>query len=111
VGTQIRIASGSTSREKSAVASNRIPPARRRDLGVADVLERALASVEPVDLRHVDVEPEHAEAGARGGQHQGQADVAHADDADHGLPLREAPRQLGRARGRRGHGRLPYSAT
>ena len=79
VGTQMRIASGSPSRPKSAVASNRPGRAPRPIRLVADVLDVALAAVERVDLGAGRCRSRAP--GSRppvSGQRQRQADVAQA---------------------------------
>src|SRR5205823_4674467 len=42
----------------------------------------AFATLEPVDLRRIDIEAQDREAACREGPGQGQADIAQADDAD-----------------------------
>jgi len=75
---------------------------RRRDLRARDVLDVALAAVEPRHIGRVDVEAEHGEAGPRGGQRQRQPDIAQPDDANPRLPRLKPRQKRANTRGRRG---------
>ena len=55
---------------------------RRLDRRIGNMLDLALAGVELADPLGVNVEADHRETGLDGGQRQGNADIAEADDAD-----------------------------
>ncbi|MNT45939.1 hypothetical protein D3C72_1825550 [compost metagenome] len=52
-----------------------------------NMLDIALAGIELANLVLVDVDTQHAEPDRTVAQHQGQPDIAQADDADNGLPV------------------------
>ena len=81
VGTQMMMASGSSSRSKSTVASNPAL-AHLADRSVGDVPDVALAALEPGDLGRVDVEAQDRDPAVAEGPGQRQADIAQADDPD-----------------------------
>jgi hypothetical protein len=64
------------------------------DVGGLDVVDIAFPAVQALDLGAVDVDAEHAEARLGIAQGQGQADIAEADDADHGAALVQPLGQL-----------------
>ena len=81
VGTQMMIASVSSSRMNRSVASKPPPLHLADDLG-ADVADVALAALELDDLGGVDVEAEHCDPAVGEGPGERQAHVPQADDTD-----------------------------
>ena len=70
--------------------------------GMADMLERAPAGIEAVDLGPVDVEAGDPEPRRGRGQHQGQPHITHADDAEPGVAPGQAIQEVGRVHDRAG---------
>ncbi len=77
-------------RTKPAAGDDPLDPAR------GDVADVALAPVELLDLRGVDVESHHLVAGIAEGDGQRQPDIAEADDADLRLAAHKALAKAGR---------------
>ena len=52
------------------------------DAIIADMFKRTLAKIEPSDFFFVDIKSKDAKILCRGCEHQWQADISHADDAN-----------------------------